>query len=115
MFSNPAELPVAGIGFFRWLFADGAVFRLLFDRSAQRLKGADEIILALRDNPINYGFSPLSFSLFTSNLGVSVFAELVLTLNLTILPTTEDYWHRLRCWWCRWRGRFASFESNKVV
>ena len=47
----------------------------MIETAQEGLRDADEIILALRDNPINYGFSPLSFSLFTSNLGVSVFCR----------------------------------------
>ena len=81
--SNPAELPVAGIGF-RWLGLQMGLFSdsSLIETAQEGLRDADEIILALRDNPINYGFSPLSFSLFTSNLGVSVFAELSVDLEL---------------------------------
>ena len=83
LFSNPAELPVAGIGF-RWLGLQMGLFSdsSLVETAQEGLRDADEIILALRDNPINYGFSPLSFSLFTSNLGVSVFAELSVDLEL---------------------------------
>ncbi len=83
MFSNPAELPVAGIGF-RWLglqtglFSDSSLLQVARDG----VRDANDIVLALRESPINYGISPLSFSLFTSNLGVSLFAELSVDLEL---------------------------------
>lgn len=83
LFSNPAELPVAGIGF-RWLglqtglFSDSSLLQIARDG----VRDADDIILALRDNPINYGISPLSFSFFTSNAGISLFAELSVDLEL---------------------------------
>ena len=59
------------------------IFRFILAPSGSRsVRDANDIILALRENPINYGISPLSLSLFTSNLGVSLFAELSVDLEL---------------------------------
>ena len=56
LFANPAELPVAGIGF-RWfgvqtgLFSDSSLLQV----AQEGVRDANDIILALRENPINYG------------------------------------------------------------